>query len=280
MKFKESSLKENIADINSTAQYCTDPNYTYWHALTTPWRGRRVVKILSDYFSPKAKILDVGCSQGMTIGYTAQVFPKIIGVDIDKDALKTARERLQRLGVKARLTWYNGKKLPFKNNIFDGVVTSEVFEHVDDPKLFIKEISRVTKPGGKLIISAPNKLYPIECEFHLPFLSYLPRPMADVYVRLSGKGNSYDHVNHPTYLRINNTVGEYFKIDDITLKIIKNANKYFLTKERGVSAVQAARLLNIIEKYNNTFLEPFFSLIEKVIIQVVPGWILVGTKKK
>ena len=42
MKYKESSLEENIADINSTTQYCADPNYTIWHEKTTPWRGKNI----------------------------------------------------------------------------------------------------------------------------------------------------------------------------------------------------------------------------------------------
>jgi len=61
--------------------------------------------------------------------------------------------------------------------------------NVDNRDEFVKELHRALKPKGKLIISAPNKLYPMECEFHLLFLSYLPKSLADIYVRLSGKGN-------------------------------------------------------------------------------------------
>jgi len=47
---------------------------------------------LLEYFDKKDKILDVGSSQGLTIGYTAQVFPNIEGIDIDKKANKTAEK--------------------------------------------------------------------------------------------------------------------------------------------------------------------------------------------
>jgi len=77
MKFKELSLEENIADIKSTAQYCYDEKYICWTAITTPTRAKRATAIMLEYFDKKDKILDVGSSQGLTIGYTAQVFPNI-----------------------------------------------------------------------------------------------------------------------------------------------------------------------------------------------------------
>jgi len=51
----------------------------------------------------------------------------------------------------------------------------------------------------------------MECEFHLLFLSYLPKSLADIYVRLSGKGKSYDGINHPTYDQFKKTLSKYFK---------------------------------------------------------------------
>lgn len=47
--------------------------------------------------------------------------------------------------------------LPFANNTYDLVFSFDVLEHVPDDKLFVKELYRVTKPGGQIIISTPNK---------------------------------------------------------------------------------------------------------------------------
>ena len=276
MKFREDSLKQRNQDINASSQYTIDKKYNYWVAQTTPIRGKRVVKILQKYFSKNTTLLDVGSSQALTFSYLAQAFPKIVGIDIDKKAHITAVSRLRRLKIKNKIIIYNGKKIPFKNNTFEGIVSTEVFEHVDNRKKFIKELFRVLKPGGKLLITAPNKLYPIECEFHLPFLSYLPKNLADNYVRLSKKGNSYDHVNHPTYWQFKNHLKKYFKVKDITFEIVKDHKKYYLDQERGTSAILIGNFLRKIDQFPQILTKPIYYLLSLI----SPGWIFICSKQK
>ena len=61
--------------------------------------------------------------------------------------------------------FYNGTHLPFKNEEFDMVICTQVLEHVPDPLLLLKEMSRVCKRGGGVIISLPF-VYP---EHEQPF---------------------------------------------------------------------------------------------------------------
>lgn len=78
-------------------------------------------------------------------------------------------------------------KLAFKNNSFDAVIMMEVLEHVIDDEKTIAEINRVLKPGGKFIVTTPNKLFPFETHglrignkiygssgFGFPFIPWLP----------------------------------------------------------------------------------------------------------
>lgn len=78
--------------------------------------------------------------------------------------------------------------LAFKDNTFDIVIMIEVLEHVIDDERVINEIYRVLKPGGKLIVTAPNKLFPFETHgfrigsrvygtkgLGFPLLTYLPQ---------------------------------------------------------------------------------------------------------
>lgn len=279
-KFKELSLEETIKNIKSSPQYCWDEDYIRWTAVTTPTRGKRAVQLLLDHFNKKAKLLDVGYSQGLTIGYTGQVFLNLEGIDIDVKAKKTAQRRLKKLGLKTVLKIYDGKTLPYKDNSFDGVISNEVFEHVDNRQAFVRELQRVLKPGGKLIITTPNKLFPIECEFHLPFLSYLPKKLADAYIKLSGKGQSYDGVNHPFHFEFIRELERYFSVKDITLDVLLHYKKYHLGDERGAIIPPVAFIIGALKKFNKTPLAPISKIAEFLLLNISAGWICICTKPK
>lgn len=51
--------------------------------------------------------------------------------------------------------FYDGKKIPFSDNFFDGILCTEVLEHVLDLEIVLREFHRVLKPEGILLISIP-----------------------------------------------------------------------------------------------------------------------------
>jgi SAM-dependent methyltransferase len=118
----------------------------------------RFVKLLRKI---KAKrILDLGCGTGRHIIALAKRNFEVYGIDIAKKALNLARERLKEEGLKAKLKvgdFY--KKLPYKDKFFDGVISIKALHHarVFKIKRLIKEIERVMKPGGILMIEVPRK---------------------------------------------------------------------------------------------------------------------------
>lgn len=100
--------------------------------------------------NPKAKILDIGCGDGVLLSF---IRPGILyGVDADKDSLLAASKR-----VKAKFFQAKAEKLPFKNIFFDVVIATEIIEHLAKPEMMLKEILRVLKPGGQVIITTPVK---------------------------------------------------------------------------------------------------------------------------
>jgi SAM-dependent methyltransferase len=72
-------------------------------------------------------------------------------------------------------------RMPFESSYFDFIFCTWVFEHIEDAKAVADEISRVLKPGGKLLVVAPNK-------FHYATIlkKYLPRRVAIFVNRLRG----------------------------------------------------------------------------------------------
>jgi len=110
------------------------------------------------------KILDIGCGEGRHTGAVYEYEGVIaVGADINfKDLLK-ARERLQfhdEIGAHGGGAWNLSvadiTRLPFKNNTFDIVICSEVLEHVPEEKKAAREIIRILKPGGDLVVSVPR----------------------------------------------------------------------------------------------------------------------------
>lgn len=79
----------------------------------------------------------------------------------------------ERLTTDERIIYYSGNKFPFIDNHFDSVVSFEVFEHLKNPSDALKEINRVVKKNGYIIITSPF-LYPLHEKPHdyLRFTKY------------------------------------------------------------------------------------------------------------
>jgi SAM-dependent methyltransferase len=92
------------------------------------------------------KILDVGCGK-KPYQHLFNKATQYIGMDIDNPGHDHSTENID--------VYYDGKVFPFQDRSFDAVLTNQVFEHVFNPEDFMKEIFRVLKPGGKLLITVP-----------------------------------------------------------------------------------------------------------------------------
>lgn len=262
---------DNLArEIKLYSQYATTESWINWYAKILPFKAKRTIRILKNYKNSRAVLLDVGCSTGLTLGFIAKEFRTVLGCDIDSKAIEVAQKRFQRLGIKAKLFLYDGKKIPLQDNSVDIVISIEVIEHVRDPLVMLAEIHRVLKPEGILHITTGNKLWPIEPHFHLPFLSYLPANLADFYVRITKRGKNYADIKLPTYGQFRKTVGKYFQIRDITLEVIKDYQKYDTEKERGKKIVLVAWLLRFFDKIPG---------IRNIFLNLSLGWLFICRPK-
>jgi ubiquinone/menaquinone biosynthesis C-methylase UbiE len=106
-------------------------------------------------------VLDVGCNTGYGTMRFAPVAKRVVGVDVSPRAIEAARERADEGRPEFIVT--SGFALPFADASFDVVTSFQVLEHVPDPAVFLGELSRVTRPGGTVILATPNaatRLYP------------------------------------------------------------------------------------------------------------------------
>ena len=108
--------------------------------------------VLEANLAGRQRILDVGCGDGSASGgWLAGRCAGYVGVDVSPAAVEAARAR----GLDARVIEDAGT-LPFEDASFDGVLCTEVLEHLFDPLGALEEIRRVLRPGGRVVMTVPN----------------------------------------------------------------------------------------------------------------------------
>lgn len=127
-----------------------------------PVFAKRARLILDAMIRKKPKrILDAGCGRGFYLKLASLLdFPaEIAGVDINKDYLTLAQKNCHGdKRVKIKMDSINS--LAFPDDYFDFIICSEVLEHVSDDRSALKELHRVLKKGGTMIITVPNRNFP------------------------------------------------------------------------------------------------------------------------
>ncbi|MFH1169939.1 MAG: class I SAM-dependent methyltransferase [Chloroflexota bacterium] len=107
------------------------------------------------------RFLDVGCGEGNLVFLMAEKYKQVYGLDISEARIERARERAKNLdGERAHFQAADvSEGIPFGDGYFDAVSSIAVLEHVFDPLGLLREIRRVLRTGGHLIVVMPNVAY-------------------------------------------------------------------------------------------------------------------------
>ena len=126
-------------------------------------------------------VLDIGCGVGVYMQRFREEALRAFGIDVEMSHLRAAAR--DGLPVACALA----EQLPFPDATFGTVLLHEVLEHFACDRLALQEALRVTRPGGRLFIFVPNRLYPFETHGiylgrryvfgNIPFVPYLPAPL-------------------------------------------------------------------------------------------------------
>ena len=102
-------------------------------------------------------VLDIACGTGVGSTFLADTARSVTGADVSGDAIEAARTAFVRPNI--RYVHAPGPSLPFEDGQFDVVVSLETIEHVreDQQAAFVRELSRVLRPDGVLLLSTPDR---------------------------------------------------------------------------------------------------------------------------
>jgi SAM-dependent methyltransferase len=107
-------------------------------------------------FVGDAAVLDLACGAGYGSAYLMKRGARsVIGGDVSPQAIALANRYYVSTGVEYRQI--DATDLPFRDAVFDVVVSLETIEHLDDQERFLREVVRVLRPSGTLVLSTPNR---------------------------------------------------------------------------------------------------------------------------
>lgn len=127
------------------------------------WESKKGLENFEDYernlslkkiFKGGEKVLDLASGEGTVSAFLKSLGCVVVALDISKEALKKAKKR----GLEV-VEGDVEKKLPFKNESFDGVFWGDNVEHLFLPLKTLQEIKRILKKNGRIVISTPNMGY-------------------------------------------------------------------------------------------------------------------------
>jgi ubiquinone/menaquinone biosynthesis C-methylase UbiE len=137
---------------------------------------------------PTDVVLDAGCGSGRNISLLSPLVKEIVGLDFSAQMLRRAVERAQ-IEKLANVQFVSGSvtELKFADHSFDKVVCASVLQYLDDAQcaLAIRELIRVCKPGGTLVLHVKNgtSLYALSLRLLRLTQRLLGMPMMPEYYR-------------------------------------------------------------------------------------------------
>jgi len=112
---------------------------------------RMVSDAIEEYGLTGGMVVDVGCGEGRLKRHLSKRFARYVGVDVLRyNGFPETSEFLE--------TDLDTGRIPMPDGVADVAVSVETIEHVENPRGFVRELTRIVKPGGWVILTTPNQL--------------------------------------------------------------------------------------------------------------------------
>jgi ubiquinone/menaquinone biosynthesis C-methylase UbiE len=143
----------------------------------------KTVKIIQNHV-----VLDAGCGTGLLIERIAKLAHLIIGIDFSRQMIKLSKYKL-RNSKNVELICADVDYLPLRNLIFDQVFAITLLQNLPDPIRSLKEIIRVTKTSGNLIVTGLKKNFT-----HQDFTNMMKKVGLETLVFINGAEELKDYI--------------------------------------------------------------------------------------
>jgi len=156
------------------------------------WRKRTVSRL------PKnpAKVLDVATGTGDLAFETVKKYPacQVVGVDFSEGMLEVAKVKTRKRNLMDSISyqWADAMDLPFEDNEFDGAMIAFGLRNVTDRLLALKEMARVVRPGGRVLVL--EMTFPENIGMRKFFNWYLNYAIPTVGGLISGNSKAYKYL--------------------------------------------------------------------------------------
>jgi ubiquinone/menaquinone biosynthesis C-methylase UbiE len=157
-----------------------------------PWLERLGAYLSRQYRLPGMRVLDVGCGAGELTVWMNRIGFEATGLDVHQQFLNMGRVLAVDNGLsEGTFVHMEGDRIPFPDRSFDVVTLFSVLEHLSDDVLatLLPEIHRVCR--GVVYVLVPNRYKPTDDHTGLHFVPWMPRWLAENYLRMRGKKYQY-----------------------------------------------------------------------------------------
>lgn len=204
-------------------------------------KSEKIIAILNKFIDlQNCTLLDIGTGSGHIINNLSKKCKKAFSVDLYD-------ERMIKSGYSFKKV--DNEVLPFEDNAFDVVVSNHVIEHVPNQPLHISEIHRVLKKNGILYLATPNKFWITDPHHKLPFISWLPRRISTLYLKLF-KNKNWD-IYPLSFSKLKKLTKYNFEFNNLTIDVIKYPKKYNLDIMKLIQPIIKLMPLFFIKCFNS-----------------------------
>lgn len=215
--------------------------------------AKRTINIVNNHSIHS--ILEPGCSIGFNCFALAKILPntEIWGIDPDEEAIHLGKCIAKELKLhNVHLQAGVGENITFNDNYFDLIISNTIIEHVNNVEQCISEMGRVLKKDGKILLDAPNYIWPYEPHLEIIGIPMMGKLLLKICAILQGE---YKHINYLNHLKFVNPfiLERIFRKYDLTWEnLVEGKIKAIISGDMEVikSYKKIGAFLNKFGKYN------------------------------